>query len=314
MLNRRHIRIKVLQILYAYYSEEGADAPRYEKMLFESIYRFRDMYVAFLQLLAEVQTHAIEKIEAGMNKRLPTPEDLNPNTKFAVNALLLNLSHSQNLERAYKDSHLNWSENRDLTKRMFKEILDSPEYEAYMQSEERGFAHDKDLIVRLFKKYLVNHELMHDFIEDQGIFWNDDLDLAASMVLRSLKAMNASDTDIEFLPLWKDGEEEEVFCRDLFRKTLVNGEDVTNRVAKLTPNWDLDRIALMDLILIKMAAAEAMTFESIPLKVSMNEYIELSKFYSTNKSATFINGVLDNLIPQLKEEGKIHKVGRGLIE
>jgi len=161
---------------------------------------------------------------------------------------------------------------------------------------------------------LVNHELMHDFIEDQGIFWNDDLDLAASMVLRSLKAMNASDTDIEFLPLWKDGEEEEVFCRDLFRKTLVNGEDVTNRVAKLTPNWDLDRIALMDLILIKMAAAEAMTFESIPLKVSMNEYIELSKFYSTNKSATFINGVLDNLIPQLKEEGKIHKVGRGLIE
>lgn len=314
MLNRRHIRIKVLQILYAYYSEEGADAPRYEKMLFESIYRFRDMYVAFLQLLAEVQTHAIEKIEAGMNKRLPTPEDLNPNTKFAVNALLLNLSHSQNLERAYKDSHLNWSENRDLTKRMFKEILDSPEYEAYMQSEERGFAHDKDFIVRLFKKYLVNHELMHDFIEDQGIFWNDDLDLAASMVLRSLKAMNASDTDIEFLPLWKDGEEEEVFCRELFRKTLVNGEDVTNRVAKLTPNWDLDRIALMDLILIKMAAAEAMTFESIPLKVSMNEYIELSKFYSTNKSATFINGVLDNLIPQLKEEGKIHKVGRGLIE
>lgn len=314
MLNRRHIRIKVLQILYAYYSEEGADAPRYEKMLFESIYRFRDMYVAFLQLLVEIQTHAIEKIEAGMNKRLPSPEDLNPNTKFAVNALLLNLSHSQNLERAYKDSHLNWSENRDLTKRMFKEILESPEYEAYMQSEERGFEHDKDFIVRVFKKYLVNYELMHDFIEDQGIFWNDDLDLAASMVLRSLKAMNASDTDIEFLPLWKDGEEEEVFCRDLFRKTLVNGEDITNRVAKLTPNWDLDRIALMDLILIKMAAAEAMTFESIPLKVSMNEYIELSKFYSTNKSATFINGVLDNLIPQLKDEGKIHKVGRGLIE
>jgi len=313
MLNRRHIRIKVLQILYAYYLEDGADAPRYEKMLFESVNRFRDIYIAFLQLLVEIQTHAIEKIEAGMNKRLPAPEDLNPNTKFAVNAVLLNLSHSQNLEKAYKESHLKWSENRDLTKKMFKELLETPEYAEYMVNEERGFEHDKEFIVRIFKKYLINHDLMHDFIEDQGIFWNDDLDLAASMVLRSLKAMNLGDADIAFLPLWKDGEEEEVFCRDLFRKTLVHGEDITTRVSKLTPNWDLDRIALMDLILIKMAAAEALTFESIPLKVSMNEYIELSKFYSTNKSATFINGVLDNLIPQLKEEGKIQKVGRGLI-
>jgi N utilization substance protein B len=314
MLNRRHIRIKVLQILYAFYNETEADAPRYEKMLFESVHRFRDIYVSFLQLLVEIHTHAIEKIEAGMNKKLPSPEDLNPNTKFAVNATLLVLAHAPSLEKAYKESHLKWHENRDLTKKMFREILDSEEYKEYMSSLERGFEHDQEAIIKFFKRHLVNSELMHDFVEDEGIFWNDDLDLAASMVIRTLKGIKPKDTDITFLPLWKDGEEEEVFCRDLFRKTLVYGEEITQKVAVLTPNWELDRIALMDLILIKMAAAEAITFESIPLKVTMNEYIELSKFYSTQKSANFINGVLDNLIPQLKKEGKIKKVGRGLVE
>lgn len=154
---------------------------------------------------------------------------------------------------------------------------------------------------------------MHDYLEDQGIFWNDDIDLTASMVLRSLKAIKETDTDIEFLPLWKEGDEEEEFCRQLFRKTLSTGADTKERVALVTPNWETDRIAIMDLVLLKMAIAEAIYFESIPTKVTMNEYIELAKFYSTPKSATFINGVLDTLMPKMMEEGKIKKVGRGLI-
>jgi N utilization substance protein B len=168
-------------------------------------------------------------------------------------------------------------------------------------------------VVKLFKRHLVNFELMHDYLEEQGIFWNDDIDLTASMVLRSLKAIKESDTDIEFLPLWKEGDEEEEFCRQLFRKTLSTGADTKERVALVTPNWETDRIANMDLVLLKMAIAEAIYFESIPTKVTMNEYIELAKFYSTPKSATFINGVLDNLMPKMVEEGKIKKVGRGLI-
>ena len=208
---------------------------------------------------------------------------------------------------------MKWTENRDLLKQMFKDIQDCSEYQEYLASEVRGFEHDKEIVVKLFKRHLVNFELMHDYLEEQGIFWNDDIDLTASMVLRSLKAIKESDTDIEFLPLWKEGDEEEEFCRQLFRKTLSTGADTKERVALVTPNWETDRIAIMDLVLLKMAIAEAIYFESIPTKVTMNEYIELAKFYSTPKSATFINGVLDTLMPKMLEEGKIKKVGRGLI-
>jgi N utilization substance protein B len=263
--------------------------------------------------MVEMHSLSIEKIESGMNKKLPSHEDLHPNTKFAANAVLRILSHSKSLEKATKENHLKWTENRDLLKQMFKDIQDCHDYQEYLTSDERSFEHDKEIVVKLFKRHLVNFELMHDYLEEQGIFWNDDIDLTASMVLRSLKAIKESDTDIEFLPLWKEGDEEEEFCRQLFRKTLSTGADTKERVALVTPNWETDRIAIMDLVLLKMAIAEAIYFESIPTKVTMNEYIELAKFYSTPKSATFINGVLDTLMPKMVEEGKIKKVGRGLI-
>jgi N utilization substance protein B len=282
-------------------------------MLFESVNRFRDLYVGFIQLMVEMHSLSIEKIESGMNKKLPSHEDLHPNTKFAANAVLRILSHSVSLEKATKENHLKWTENRELLKQMFKDIQDCHDYQEYLSSDQRSFEHDKEIVVKLFKRHLVNFELMHDYLEEQGIFWNDDIDLTASMVLRSLKAIKESDTDIEFLPLWKEGDEEEEFCRQLFRKTLSTGADTKERVALVTPNWETDRIANMDLVLLKMAIAEAIYFESIPTKVTMNEYIELAKFYSTPKSATFINGVLDNLMPKMVEEGKIKKVGRGLI-
>ena len=313
MLNRRHIRIKVLQVLFAYYNDDEPNAASYEKMLFESVNRFRDLYIGFIQLMVEMHSLSIEKIESGMNKKLPSHEDLHPNTKFAANAVLRILSHSVSLEKATKENHLKWTENRELLKQMFKDIQDCHDYQEYLSSDQRSFEHDKEIVVKLFKRHLVNFELMHDYLEEQGIFWNDDIDLTASMVLRSLKAIKESDTDIEFLPLWKEGDEEEEFCRQLFRKTLSTGADTKERVALVTPNWETDRIAIMDLVLLKMAIAEAIYFESIPTKVTMNEYIELAKFYSTPKSATFINGVLDNLMPKMVEEGKIKKVGRGLI-
>lgn len=313
MLNRRHIRIKVLQVLFAYYNDDEPNAASYEKMLFESVNRFRDLYVGFIQLMVEMHSLSIEKIESGMNKKLPSNEDLHPNTKFAANAVLRILSHSVSLEKATKENHLKWTENRELLKQMFKDIQECHDYQEYLSSDQRSFEHDKEIVVKLFKRHLVNFELMHDYLEEQGIFWNDDIDLTASMVLRSLKAIKESDTDIEFLPLWKEGDEEEEFCRQLFRKTLSTGADTKERVALVTPNWETDRIANMDLVLLKMAIAEAIYFESIPTKVTMNEYIELAKFYSTPKSATFINGVLDNLMPKMVEEGKIKKVGRGLI-
>jgi N utilization substance protein B len=183
-----------------------------------------------------------------------------------------------------------------------------------MNSQERGFEYDKELILRIFKKFIINHDDVQEYMEDQGIFWNDDLDLAASMVLRTIKSVKPNDEDVNFLPLWKEGEDEEAYCRDLFRKTLALGADLEKDISQYTKNWEVERIAIMDMVILKMALAEALIFENIPVKVTMNEYIELAKYYSTPKSAQFVNGILDQIIPKWTKEGKIKKVGRGLIE
>jgi N utilization substance protein B len=283
-------------------------------MLFESVDRFRELYLSFILLMGEMQGLAIEKIEAGMNKKLPTHEDLHPNTKFVTNSLLRIIANSKKLDKASKEIHLRWADNRDLLKQMFKMLTETEDYKEYMESKERGFEHDREYLLRFFRRHLVNYELMHEYLEDQGIFWNDDLDLSASMVLRTMKLVKENDDDLDFLPLWKDPEDEEQFCKLLFRKTLSLGEENQTVISANTPNWEADRIALTDMIILKMAFAEAQTFDSIPVKVTMNEYIELSKYYSTPKSATFINGVLDTIIPKMVHEGKIKKIGRGLIE
>ena len=314
MLNRRHIRIKVMQILFAYYSEEKPDIVKYEKMLLESFERFRDLYIALIILLPEMQARAIEKIEAGLNKKLPAKEDLHPNTKFVTNILIRILANSKTLHKLEKEIHIRWKDNPDLLKQMFKALTESDDYKEYMESKERGYNHDREFLLRFLRRHIVNFELMHEWLEEQGIFWNDDLDLASSMVLRTLKAVKETDDDVTILPLWKADDDEEEYARELFRKTLVMGKESEELIAKNSPNWETERIAMMDLIILKMALAEAQTFESIPLKVTMNEYIELANYYSTPKSNVFINGLLDSLFPKLQHEGKIKKIGRGLIE
>ena len=314
MLNRRHIRIKVMQILFAYYSEEKPDMVKYEKMLLESFERFRDLYIALILLLPEMQARAIEKIEAGLNKKLPSKEDLHPNTKFVTNILVRILANSKTLHKLEKEIHIRWKDNPDLLKMMFKSLSESDDYKEYMESKERGYNHDREYLLRFLRRHLVNFELMHEWLEEQGIFWNDDLDLASSMVLRTLKAVKETDDDVQILPLWKADDDEEEYAKELFRKTLVLGKENEELIAKNSPNWETERIAMMDLIILKMALAEAQVFESIPLKVTMNEYIELANYYSTPKSNVFINGLLDSLFPKLQHEGKIKKIGRGLIE
>lgn len=314
MLNRRHIRIKVMQILFAYYSEEKPDIVKYEKMLLESFERFRDLYIALILLLPEMQARAIEKIEAGLNKKLPSKEDLHPNTKFVTNILVRILANSKTLHKLEKEIQIRWKDNPDLLKMMFKSLSESDDYKEYMESKERGYNHDREYLLRFLRRHLVNFELMHEWLEEQGIFWNDDLDLASSMVLRTLKAVKETDDDVQILPLWKADDDEEEYAKELFRKTLVLGKENEELIAKNSPNWETERIAMMDLIILKMALAEAQVFESIPLKVTMNEYIELANYYSTPKSNVFINGLLDSLFPKLQHEGKIKKIGRGLIE
>lgn len=314
MLNRRHLRIKVLQSLYAYYQSVDPDMKKTENELFHSIEKMYDMYLYLLLLIVEMQGAAIEKIEAGKNKRLPSEEDLHPNTRFVTNAPLRVLANSKTLRAASEKTKINWSENPDLVKKEFRTLVETDEYKEYMNSSERGFHHDRIYLIRFFKKHLVNFEMLHDWFEEKSIFWNDDLDLVASMVIKTIKSIDEKADDFELLPLWKEGEEEKEFVSKLFRNTIVHGGEYSDLIGEYTKNWEIDRIAVMDIILMKMALAEAITFKNIPLKVTLNEYIELSKYYSTPKSHGFLNGVLDQLFSNLREKGDIKKTGRGLVE
>ena len=314
LLNRRHLRIKIMQTLYAHYIEGSGDLVKSEKALHFSIDKMYEMYLYLLLLLVEMQTAAIDKIEAGRNKKLPTHDDLHPNTKFVTNRVLRKVVNSKNLRKACETTGVSWANNRDLIKKLFKELTGSEDYTEYMESEERGFDHDREYLLRFFKRHLINVEQLHEFFEEQSIFWNDDLDLVASMTIKTIKLITDEVDDFELLPLWSDDEEEYNFTVDLFRKTLTLGEESDKMIAEAAKNWELDRIALMDVVLMKMAIAEARIFETIPLKVTLNEYIELSKYYSTPKSNGFINGVLDQLFEQMKTSGTIKKVGRGLLQ
>ena len=303
-----------MQTLYAHYTEGSGDAVKSEKDLFFSIDKMHEMYLYLLLMLVEMQSVAIEKIEAGRNKKLPTQEDLHPNVKFVTNRIIRKLTNSKTLKKAAEQTKVSWSDQKDLMKKLFKELASTDDYKEYMESDERGYEHDREFLLRFFKRHLINVELLHDFFEERSIFWNDDLDLVSSMTIKTLKSIREEDDDFELIPLWSDDDEEFNFSEQLFRKTLALGEESDKLISEAAKNWELDRIALMDIVLMKMALAEAQVFESIPLKVTLNEYIELSKYYSTPKSNGFINGVLDQLFEQLKTSGKIKKVGRGLLQ
>ena len=314
MLNRRHLRIKILHILYGYFQDEERDAAVTKRALDHSIHKMQELYVLLLLMIGSMQSFAIERIEAGRKKQLPTPEDLHPNTKFVTNRPLRILANSKRLDKAAAELGVGWGDQQEMLRKIFRGLLENEEYIEYMGSDERGFKHDREYLIRMFRKHMINFELFQDNLEEMSIYWNDDLDLTASMVIKTIKTIREQDDEVELLPLWREDEDDRQFLEVLFRETLGQGKENDELVTKAAANWDLDRIALMDRILMKMALAEAKSFPSIPLKVTLNEYIELSKYYSTPKSHGFINGILDELFSSLKKEGAIKKVGRGLIE
>lgn len=314
MLNRRQIRIKILQVLYAFYQDTDRDAVLAEKNLAHSIAKMQELYVLLLLMIGSMQGMAIDRIEAGRKKQLPTPEDLMPNVKFVNNKPLRALANSKVLQKQAEKLGVGWGNNMELLRKIFRSMMEGEDYLAYMASEERGFRHDREFLIRMFRKDMIQNELFEDSLEEQSIFWNDDLDLVASMVIKTVKMIPEDADDIVLLPLWREDEDDKTFMDVLFRQTLALGAESEALITEAAANWEIDRIALIDRILMKMAIAEARSFASIPLKVTLNEYIELSKYYSTPKSSAFINGILDQLFQKLKAQGSIVKVGRGLLE
>lgn len=314
MLNRRHLRIKILQTLYAFEQAKEQTIAKAEKELLYNIQKMYEMYLFLMLVMLEVREVAERRIEDNKKKRLPTSEDLNPNTRFVDNAFLRQLEANKELLSASERSKINWMGEGELTRKFFRLLSETEEYQKYMSAPETGYEQDHEIVIRLFKRHLINYSDLHEFFEERSIYWVDDLDLVASMTLKTFKSFEAgSDEFHPLLPLWKEPEDEMPFVKTLFRKAITQSKEHEELIHKHAENWELDRIAMMDIILMKMALTEAREFPQIPVKVTLNEYIELAKYYSTPKSSNFINGVLDKLFDELQQDGRIKKLGRGLI-
>ena len=309
MLNRRHLRIKVLQVLYAYFQSEGTDYKNVEKELMNTTERIYDLYLYLLLSFDELKDIEEQKIADNKTKSRDT------NERFIENKVLSLLTSSATLREASEDNKVNWigDEHREMFKKVMQQVRESELFFNYMQSDTNTFEEDKNFIVSIFKTEIANSELIYNFFEEKSIHWLDDIDLACSAALKTIKQAKEN-TPIEIMDLFKDPEDEIPFVKTLLRKTIANDKENVQLIDELTKNWELDRIAKMDIILMKMAITELQEFNNIPKKVTLNEYIEISKFYSTPKSSSFINGILDKAIDRLEKENKIQKIGRGLID
>ncbi len=314
MLNRRHLRIKILQALYAFEQSQDAQIAKGEKDLFHSIQKMYEMYIFLMLIMTEFRSIAEQRIEEGLKKRLPSTADLNPNRRFAENRLLLMLDDNITIKALSERHKVNWVGEGELLRRIYRDMIETEEYLAFMNLPETDWASDKEVVIRLFKRHIINHESLQYFFEEHSIFWVDDLDIVASMAIKTFKTFQEDSSAAHaLLPLWKADEDEQEFVKVLFRKSIVQSEEHLGLIKKHADNWEIDRIALMDTLLMRMALTEAREFRQIPVKVSLNEYIELAKYYSTPKSSVFINGLLDKIFEEMTAEGTIKKVGRGLI-
>lgn len=314
MLNRRYLRIKVYQALYAFWQSDGGSAAKIEKELFLSIERTYDLYVQLLLLFGEIHRIAGNRIMDRKQKHLPTQSDLRPNMRFVENPVLTLLSESKRLLAESEKRRLGWMGQGEMLNKLYKLFEESEDYKRYMALPETTFAQDKDIVLRMFLDHISDFEPLHDFCETKSIYWLEDLDLACSMVKRSIESVRPGETEPALSDLEREPVEERAFVSGLYRRTIDLAEEHEQRIATKAENWEADRIALSDMILMKMALAEARTFEEIPVKVTINEYIEIAKAYSTPKSKSFINGILDKLFSEMKQSGEIRKVGRGLLE
>jgi transcription antitermination protein NusB len=313
MISRRILRIKILQLLYAYFQGSDNSMNKLEKELFFSIQKTYDLYHYMLLLVVDIADYASSRIEIALQKKIPTREDLNPNTKFVDNLIIRQIRTNRQLNQYLSTCRLSWVNSPDLIKKLHNRIRMAPFFKEYMELAGRDYDQDKKLIIEVYTAEIINSESLYQTLEEQSIYWNDEVEFVISMIAKTIKGFRDKDGEnAALMPLFKNDDDKE-FARDLFRKVILHKDEYSKLIESFTENWDLERIAFIDLLILDMAITEAVAFPSIPTRVTINEYLEIAKFYSTEKSSVFINGLLDKIFKHLKDEKKIVKLGRGLI-
>lgn len=315
MLNRRHLRVKVLQALYAYHQTGANNVSQHEKNLLQNVDKVYEMYIWMLSLISEVIEYATRDAEERAHKHLPTADDLNANLKILSNRFYTSLKQNKEYLAGIKKYKVEWTFDPELVKGLFKTLKTAPEYQEYLQKTGDTIQTDKDIIKFIFKKVILKSTLAEQVFEEKFIFWPVDKEVLQALIAKTFKNFAfdepAKNKLAEVTGNW---EEDREFIVNLLQTTVKFDKDYQEMISVKTQNWEPERIAMMDTLLMKMAIAEFINFTSIPVKVTINEYLEISKEFSTPKSNSFINGILDKILIELKEEKKIRKTGRGLIE
>lgn len=307
MINRVLIRLKIVQIIYAYYQNGGKSLDTAEKELFFSISKAYDLYNYLLLLMVEITRYANKRLEASKHKLAPDQKDLSPNTKFVDNRFIAQLEVNKQLNEFVNSQKKTWENETECIKYLCEEIINSDTYKEYMKSETSSYEEDRELWRKLYKTIIFNNSHLDEVLEDLSLYWNDDKEIVDTFVLKTIKRFDQKNAEKQvLLPEFKDEEDKE-FTRRLFRRTILNADYYRHLISENTRNWDINRVALMDVIIMQIALAEILSFPNIPISVSLNEYVEIAKLYSTPKSGGFINGTLDGIVNVLKKENKLTK-------
>ena len=309
MLSRRQLRIKVLQSLYAFFQADKNDLAIAEKELFRSIEKVNELYIYLLLFLKELADSDQQDAGDLHLKFFPSQEELLASRRLYELKFIYALGESKEFKTQLQTMKISWQKNQELVRRVFMEIKKSGMYHTFLKDNQ---ANEKDFLIDLFRKFIESSESVQNQIEEENIFWTDDFTFAIHLVLRTIKSFYEKDK-LELIPLYKDESDDKEFARKLFSQTILHNKEFEQSISERTKNWEVDRIALMDILILKMALAELISFPNIPVKVSINEFIDISKEYSTPKSKQFVNGIIDKLAMDYKEQGKILKAGRGLI-
>ncbi|UIR54495.1 transcription antitermination factor NusB [Sphingobacterium sp. SRCM116780] len=313
MLNRRHLRVKVVQTLYAYSLSEDKDIKAFEKALLQNVDEVYEMYIWTLNLLDEVCDYALIDAEGRANKFLPTEKDLSLNTKLSSNTFIESLRQNPQYAEGVKKYKVSWGFDPEIVRTVFAQLKHSEDYAYYVQSADRSIAVEKDIIKFIFKKIILKSPVIEQVFEEKFINWPVDKEVLQALIAKTFKNFSSEEPRQNRLAdLTQNWYDDKDFILNLIAKTIRNTNEYQKMITEKTKNWESDRIALIDTLLMRMAICELVNFPSIPVKVTINEYIEISKVFSTLKSNTFINGILDKILGDLNQDGRIQKEGRGL--
>ncbi|MCD4736103.1 MAG: transcription antitermination factor NusB [Bacteroidales bacterium] len=320
MLGRRHLRIKLLQSLYAFYVSGNDRVDLAEKELIGSLDKLYELLIYQLSFLIQLIVFAHRKAEDAKHKFYPSEQELHPNPKFTDNRIIKQLAGNRHLLREISNNKINWVEEDEILRQSFKILSESSFYQKYMSDETNSYENDKEFLIKLIKRKFSKLEILHHYLEEKNIFWADDYFVVNHLVIKTINTFSEGDDEFKPLPDLINYKSDQFVDSDLdfiklvFRKTILRNDELDEMIKEKLKNWELERLAIIDILILKMALVELTECKSIPIKVSLNEYIELAKLFSTPKSSIFINGILDKLISDMKSKDLIKKVGLGLID